>query len=107
MPGRMSLVDDRPRPRRDWFLNKLETRRRFSRRNRRGIAAAARGVGRGVGWSWRYLSSIWDMLVMEVLGLTGIGLVSYGSWLIYRPSGFITGGAVLLAIVAIGTARRK
>ena len=38
-------------------------------------------------------------------GLCGVGLVSYGAWLIYPPAGFITGGLLLIVgalMVALG-----
>jgi len=43
-------------------------------------------------------------LVRDIAGLSGVGLVSYGAWLIYPPAGFITGGGLLIAgaLVALG-----
>lgn len=35
-------------------------------------------------------------LMRDVAGLCGVGLVSYGAWLIYPPAGFIVGGAMLI-----------
>ena len=35
-------------------------------------------------------------LVRDLAGLCGVGLVSYGAWMIYPPAGFITGGLLLI-----------
>ena len=35
-------------------------------------------------------------LVRALAGLCGVGLVSYGAWLIYPPAGFITAGILLI-----------
>ncbi|MBX9945106.1 MAG: hypothetical protein K2Y40_13560 [Reyranella sp.] len=35
-------------------------------------------------------------LVRDLAGLCGVGLVSYGAWLIYTPAGFITAGILLI-----------
>lgn len=40
----------------------------------------------------------------DVAGLAGVGLLSFGSWLVYRPAGFIVAGALLLTL-AVLTAR--
>ena len=34
----------------------------------------------------------------DSLGLTGIGLLGYGCWLVYPPLGFILPGAVILFV---------
>jgi hypothetical protein len=36
-------------------------------------------------------------LVRDLAGLSGVGLVSYGAWMIYPPAGFITAGILLIA----------
>ena len=44
-------------------------------------------------------------LVRDLAGLCGVGLVSYGAWLIYPPAGFITGGILLIVgtlLIALG-----
>ena len=44
-------------------------------------------------------------LVRDLAGLCGVGLVSYGAWLVYPPAGFITGGLLLIIgalMVALG-----
>jgi hypothetical protein len=38
----------------------------------------------------------------DALALAGAILVSYGAWLVYRPAGFIVGGALLLAASIYG-----
>jgi hypothetical protein len=44
-------------------------------------------------------------LMRDVAGLCGVGLVSYGAWMIYPPAGFITGGLLLIVgtlLIALG-----
>ena len=44
-------------------------------------------------------------LVRDLAGLCGVGLVSYGAWLIYPPAGFIVGGSLLIVgalLAAVG-----
>jgi hypothetical protein len=36
-------------------------------------------------------------LVRDLAGLGGVGLVSYGAWMVYQPAGFITAGLLLIA----------
>ncbi len=35
-------------------------------------------------------------LLRDLAGLSGVGLVAYGAWLIYPPAGFIVGGCLFL-----------
>jgi hypothetical protein len=42
----------------------------------------------------------------DLCALAGAGLLSYGAWLIYEPSGFIVGGALLLTTGVVGALRR-
>lgn len=35
-------------------------------------------------------------LLLDVVGLGGAGLITYGAHLVYHPAGFIVGGAFLL-----------
>jgi hypothetical protein len=43
--------------------------------------------------------------IQDVSGLAGIGLASYGAWLMYQPAGFIVGGVLLIALAAVGALR--
>ena len=42
-------------------------------------------------------------LFIDLVGLIGIGSVSYGAWLIYQPSAFIVGGVALVAWAALAS----
>ena len=35
-------------------------------------------------------------LLRDLAGLSGVGLVAYGAWLIYPPAGFMVGGSLLI-----------
>lgn len=35
-------------------------------------------------------------LARDLAGLCGVGLVSYGAWMIFPPAGFIVGGSLLI-----------
>lgn len=37
------------------------------------------------------------VVVRDLIGIAGAGLVAYGAWEIYRPAGFIVGGVLLIA----------
>lgn len=54
------------------------------------VAAGARAIGAAI-----------PALVRDVVGLAGVGLVSYGAWLTYPPAGFITGGVLLIVAAAL------
>ena len=44
-------------------------------------------------------------IVRDLAGLGGVGLVSYGAWMIYPPAGFITAGILLIfgtLMIALG-----
>ncbi len=44
-------------------------------------------------------------LVRDLAGLCGVGLVSYGAWMVYPPAGFIAGGFLLIVgalLIALG-----
>lgn len=49
--------------------------------------------------------AVFPALARDFTGLSGVGLVSYGAWLVYVPAGFITGG-VLLLVGAVISGRR-
>ena len=45
-------------------------------------------------------------LVRDLAGLCGVGLVSYGAWLINPPAGFITAGILLIVgalLISLGS----
>ena len=44
----------------------------------------------------RVIAGVVPGLVRDLAGLCGVGLVSYGAWLVYPPAGFITGGLLLI-----------
>ena len=44
-------------------------------------------------------------LLRDLAGLSGVGLVSYGAWLVYPPAGFIVGGSLMISgalLLALG-----
>jgi len=45
-------------------------------------------------------------LFRDAVGLTAVGSISYGAWLIHPSAGYITGGSLVLAGVIL-TARRR
>lgn len=47
------------------------------------------------------------VLLRDLAGISAVVAISYGSWLIYEPAGFIVGGALVLtgAIAAARGAR--
>lgn len=47
-------------------------------------------------------------VIRDLAGLSGVGLVSYGAWLIYPPAGFIAAGSLLIVgalLAALGNRR--
>jgi hypothetical protein len=53
----------------------------------------------------RAIGAALPSLVRDLAGLCGVGLVSYGAWLIYPPAGFITAGILLIVgalLIALG-----
>ena len=44
----------------------------------------------------RTIAGVVPGLVRDLAGLCGVGLVSYGAWMIYPPAGFITAGILLI-----------
>lgn len=61
----------------------------------KAIVAGARGV-----------FAVVPVVIRDLAGLGGAGLVAYGAWLIYVPAGFIIGG-VLLILAAVLAARAQ
>ena len=54
----------------------------------------------------RTIAGVVPGLVRDMAGLCGVGLVSYGAWLIYPPAGFITGGILLIVgalLISLGS----
>lgn len=64
-----------------------------------------RFAGRGVRFIFALAAAILPPLVRDCIGITGAALLAYGAWLIYRPTGFIIAG-LLLMMAAIILARR-
>lgn len=44
----------------------------------------------------RTIAGVVPGLVRDLAGLCGVGLVSYGAWMIYPPAGFIVAGTLLI-----------
>ena len=54
----------------------------------------------------RTIAMVVPGLVRDLAGLCGVGLVSYGAWMIYPPAGFITGGLRLIVgalLISLGS----
>jgi hypothetical protein len=54
----------------------------------------------------RTIAGVVPGLVRDLAGLCGVGLVSYGAWMIYPPAGFITGGILLIVgalLISLGS----
>jgi hypothetical protein len=45
------------------------------------------------------------VILLDLVGLVGAGLVVYGAWLAFPPAGLITGGLLLLAGAVLLTRR--
>ncbi len=41
--------------------------------------------------------------IIDGVGVAGIVLISYGSWLIYKPAGFVVGGLLLMGVAVIAS----
>lgn len=48
----------------------------------------------------RVLSAL-PSIFLDGIGFSGAGLVSYGSWLIYPPAGFLVAGVLLMAFAML------
>lgn len=44
-----------------------------------------------------------NQILIDVVGIAGIGSVSYGAWLIYQPSAFIVSGIALVTWAALAS----
>ena len=42
-------------------------------------------------------------ILIDLVGLVGIGSVSYGAWLMYQPSAFIVSGVALVTWAALAS----
>jgi hypothetical protein len=51
---------------------------------------------------WR---SFLESFFIDAPILAGMGLLAYGAWLTFPPAGFIVGGALLIAVGALGARR--
>ena len=54
----------------------------------------------------RTIAGVVPGLVRDLAGLCGVGLVSYGAWMIYPPAGFVVGGLLLILgalLIALGS----
>lgn len=53
----------------------------------------------------RTIAGVMPGLIRDLAGLCGVGLVSYGAWMIYPPAGFIVAGILLIVgtlMIALG-----
>jgi len=53
----------------------------------------------------RTIAGVIPGLIRDLAGLCGVGLVSYGAWMIYPPAGFIVAGILLIVgtlMIALG-----
>ena len=53
---------------------------------------------------WRTAADWLPDATRNVVGICGAALMAYGAWLIYAPAGFIVGGVMLIAGVALSAA---
>jgi hypothetical protein len=60
------------------------------------IAIALTAVGAGI-----------PVVLRDVVGLTGLGLISYGAWMITPPAGYITAGVLMLVGVILISAKKS
>ena len=60
---------------------------------------------RSIGIALAVIARVVPGLMRDLVGLSGVGLVSYGAWLVYPPAGFIVGGSLMIAgalLLALG-----
>jgi len=53
-------------------------------------------IGRNLGAGLKAVGRAAPVLLRDATGLSAIGLIAYGAWLIAPPAGLITGGVLLL-----------
>ncbi len=53
-------------------------------------------IGRNLGAGLQAAGRAVPVLLRDAVGLTAIGSIAYGAWMIAPPAGFITGGVLLL-----------
>ena len=41
--------------------------------------------------------------IIDVCGIAGGGLITYGAWLIYEPVGFIVGGGIMMGLAVLAS----
>lgn len=46
-------------------------------------------------------------VILDALALSGVGLVTYGAWLIYEPAGFIVPGLLFLLATVAGARGKR
>lgn len=66
------------------------------------LAQTFRGAARSTGLG---LARHAGPALRDLIGIAGIGLAGYGTWLIYQPAGFIVAGGAMFALSVIGTWR--
>ncbi|CAB4167394.1 hypothetical protein UFOVP860_17 [uncultured Caudovirales phage] len=62
----------------------------------KSVVAGARSVVAGL-----------PVILRDLTGLAGAGLVAYGAWLIYPPAGFIVGGVLLIVAAALAALAQR
>lgn len=68
---------------------KQKAQRRWAARRKRFAASMRRAV-------------LWvGSAVPDTIGIAAVGAIGYGAWLAYQPAGFMTSGALVLAIVVL------
>jgi hypothetical protein len=58
-------------------------------------------IARHIGTAIRAMAPGLSSLMEAALMIAGAVLIAYGTWLIYAPAGFITGGVLLIAGVIL------
>lgn len=58
-------------------------------------------MGRKFSLAWSALRRKTPHAICDLAGFVGAGTISYGSWLIYEPAGFLVGGLLLMAFAML------